>query len=417
MIRAFTFICILSLLAGLSASAYAAGYQRIDLNLPGAVESFAYGINDSGYVVGTAVLSDGYWHAFVWQNGSTQYLAGIGLPNSAGFDINSNGQVVGYAYLATTYSDSTHPMLWHNESATDLGAPFGTTGGAMRINSVGQIAGYSYSFAQLLATLWQGTGITHLGTLGDHSIGQDVNAVGHVVGFSYFNDGSRRATLWRDGAMVNLGTLGGGNSQAQGVNASDWICGYSDTSAGVTRGFLWRDSAMVELASLGGTSSTGYDINSAGHVVGCSDASDGSSRATLWRSGTAIDLGTGGGVSSTARAISDKGWICGYSQSDTGAGQAVLWKPLPVLAITNKAAHDAIIASVMLKYQFRVWGKVTILSDSTFTLDDGSKKPVKVLAPGYSGIATGDFATATGMFTGSGADRVLNAVAPDVVKP
>ena len=410
-------ITMLVSLLFLCVSAHAVHYQRIDLSMPGATNSYAYGVNDKGQVVGAASLSDGSTRAFLWQDGVAQFLTTLGDPNSAAFGINSSGQIVGYSYSLSTFSDSTCPLLWHNEAITDLGTPFGTTGGALRINSGGQVVGYSYSpDSQLLATLWQDGSITHLATLGVVGVGNAINTSGHVAGFTYYPNLSRRATLWRDGGIVDVGTLGGVNSQAQGINTAGWVCGYSDTADGSRRGFLWRSSVIEGLSTLGGPNSAAYDINTAGQIVGSSDTSDGSSHATLWQSGQVVDLGTGNGTSSEARSISDNGWICGYWQTGAGASQAAVWKPVMTFAITNRAAYDHIMSSAMQQFRFKVWGRVTTLGTDSFILDDGSKRPIRVVAPGYAGISVDDYATAVGSFSGEGTERVLNADASDVVK-
>lgn len=121
------------------------------------------------------------------------------------------------------------------------------------------------------------------------------------------------------------------------------------------------------------------------------------------------DLGAG-----EANGINDNGWICGALIS---YNCAVLWRPIvPSYGITNKAAYDPIISTAWANFLFKVWGKVTTVDGRSFTVDDGSGMPVKVIAPGYTGIANNDYASATGMFTGDGTSRVLNAQASDVVK-
>ena len=40
--------------------------------------------------------------------------------------------------------------------------------------------------------------------------------------------------------IIDLGTLGGGNSFAHGINAQGQVVGYSTTGAGDTHAFLWE---------------------------------------------------------------------------------------------------------------------------------------------------------------------------------
>jgi hypothetical protein len=93
--------------------------------------------------------------------------------------------------------------------------------------------------------------------------------------------------------------------------------------------------------------------------------------------------------------------------------------PLPVAeptyGLNNRAAYDPIISIAAAGYRFKVWGSVLITGVNSFTVNDGSG-PVTVIAPGFSGIGDGDYASASGKFSGVGLGRVLNAQASDVVK-
>lgn len=86
------------------------------------------------------------------------------------------------------------------------------------------------------------------------------------------------------------------------------------------------------------------------------------------------------------------------------------------IGISNRSAYDSIISTASSKFIFKVWGKVKILSDDSFSLDDGSGEPITVVAPSYSGIEDGDYASVVGSFSGEGSSLVLNAEAEDVVK-
>ncbi len=91
--------------------------------------------------------------------------------------------------------------------------------------------------------------------------------------------------------------------------------------------------------------------------------------------------------------------------------------PGPAYGISNRAAHHPITSTAAARFNFKVWGEVTnLVSGSSFTVDDGSGAPVDVVAPGFSGIQNGDYASAQGGLSGEGPSRVLNAQASDVVK-
>jgi probable HAF family extracellular repeat protein len=68
--------------------------------LPGGTSSFAFGLNDSGQVVGDSYNASGQPHAFVWQNGTMSDLNDL-IPPGSGWvlgnatAINNAGQIVG----------------------------------------------------------------------------------------------------------------------------------------------------------------------------------------------------------------------------------------------------------------------------------------------------------------------------------
>jgi probable HAF family extracellular repeat protein len=87
------------------------GGQIIDLGTLGGEhgQSWAYGINDVGQVVGSVLTADGVLHAFVWDGERMVDLGTLGGARSAAYDINSAGQVVGYA---ETSDGEIHAVLW-----------------------------------------------------------------------------------------------------------------------------------------------------------------------------------------------------------------------------------------------------------------------------------------------------------------
>jgi probable HAF family extracellular repeat protein len=73
-------------------------YSLTDLGTLGGTQSYAYGINTAGQVVGWATNIDNvYQHAFVYSNGTMTDLGTFGGPSSAATGINTAGQVVGWA--------------------------------------------------------------------------------------------------------------------------------------------------------------------------------------------------------------------------------------------------------------------------------------------------------------------------------
>jgi len=73
------------------------GDPVIDLGTFGGVESWAYGLNDLGWVVGSAEDSTGIYRAFVYDGASKTDLGTLGGLFSNAYGVTNDGIVVGYA--------------------------------------------------------------------------------------------------------------------------------------------------------------------------------------------------------------------------------------------------------------------------------------------------------------------------------
>ncbi len=124
------------------------GTAMVDLGTLG-TDSQPYAINDSGQVVGFSTAADGFDHAFVWRNDGTPMrdLGTAGGPNSYAYGINSSGWVVGYAGTADG------AFLWRNDGKgvrnlndlvdpADPLKPFLVLNWAADINDAGDIMAY-----------------------------------------------------------------------------------------------------------------------------------------------------------------------------------------------------------------------------------------------------------------------------------
>jgi len=175
----------------------ASEYTMTDLGTLGGSNSFPYGINQAGKVVGYShIAGDAETHAFVWDSGVMTDLGTLGgtysTPfafNNTGKAINEAGQVIGYSTI--TGNTSYHAFVWNSGVMADL-----TLGG-------------SYSFPTA------------------------INEAGQVVGQSNLEgDTSNHAFLWDSGVMTDLGTLGGSESYPVAINEAGQVIGYSTTEGG-----------------------------------------------------------------------------------------------------------------------------------------------------------------------------------------
>ncbi len=161
---------------------------------------------------------------------------------------------------------------------------------------------------------------------GDYVSTVSMNAAGDVVAATPVASGNAHAALFRNGQVIDLGTLGGLNSEAMGINNLGQIVGDSQTANGSTHAFLYSNNTMTDLGTLGGPNSAAIAINDAGQIVGNSDFPDGTSHAFLYKAGVMTDLGAVSAVSINASGqvlVSDSSFAFVYSN---GAMQPL---PLP----------------------------------------------------------------------------------------
>ena len=273
------------------AALYAAGkFQELLKNTSAA--SMAYGINDSGQVVGYAQVLK--WKSptcvkrgcFVWENGRRRYLEipeGYRAGNTVA--INNTGQIVGEVWEGTP--SKSHACLWDSGAVKVFEEPSEfDQSKAIDINNAGQVLVRAFwtNCRELLAKASQGIEVTWTDgedaiqegldawlesasaipddawkhrqqyflwqngeTQAVEGLAEAVNDAGQVVGGSgYFPDAEGRqlpyAFIWQNGEMLDLNDLLPPNSgwrlaQANDINNKGQIVGYGEIG-GKTRAFL-----------------------------------------------------------------------------------------------------------------------------------------------------------------------------------
>lgn len=265
-------------------------------------------------------------------------------PSSVAKAINANGEAVG----VISNSGEDIPTLWDvSGRSTDMtvpGAPFFTElggginragdvplnhggrayvwnagvlreiadGKAFAINDARQLIGL---FESQLALYTNGV-LTPLPAPGDVLV-YDLNNRAEAVGYAFFSGSpTRRAALWRDGGIIDLGTLpGDASSYATAINDLGQVVGCSvNADNSISRGFLWENGVMTALDAPG-KSICPNDINNAGQIVG-TFRTDVYGRAFVMSAGVFTDLTAVLGTDACrAAAISDDGRIVGTCET------------------------------------------------------------------------------------------------------
>jgi probable HAF family extracellular repeat protein len=245
-------------------------------------------LNNSGVIVGES--DNSVSRAFRWDpiNGMVG-LTGLAGDNDRGVatGINDAGVIVGFS----SNGNVIRPARWVNGIAQDLGSLDGVNtrlGRAWSINENGVVVGVSstgIAGVSSKATMWREGNIINLGAwqANSYSEARSVNNLDTAVGTA--SNGTtasgtsiQRATRWEivDGSPVltDLGSLGLTFSEARSINDLGQIVGFATNISGFAqRAFLWENGVLVDLndwidPSLGWTLRSAESINNRGDIVG-----------------------------------------------------------------------------------------------------------------------------------------------------
>lgn len=338
------------------------GGNTIDAGIPGlGGNSMGYGVNESGATAGEAedtaaglsTAEDfcgfqffGFSSSptpcvpFVWRNGQMIPLPTLGGVNGSATEINSSGMIGGFAENTLPDANCTapqkyqfKPVLWSNGAVQALPTGNDADGVVTAVNDRGDAAGSTGSCAPLNPILLLYLNPTH-------------------------------AVLWRNGAAIDLGNLGGSfNNLPHGMNNLGQVVGESDLAGDQTaHAFLASEgSKMQDLGVVGNDNySFGFGINNAGEIVGLSANADFSViRAFIRQNGALVDLNTlvTGNNSLyllTACFINSKGEITGIALDSAGREHTYLATPVPGAAAGAAAISKPAVLPAWISSRFQL---------------------------------------------------------------
>jgi probable HAF family extracellular repeat protein len=237
-------------------------------------------------------------------------LGSLGFGTTVATGINAGGQITGESYLGTEVQTKcptpkhkppcfTHPghaFLWNKETMTDLGTLGGLDSQGNAISDSGEVVGTSGTATGSSAFTDQSGIMTAINT-GDPAA---INDMGELAGGGSFpvantpGDVFEQAFTFQNGTTTVLGLIpgeGGVFSAASGINNSGEVVGSGDNSASDERAWKYQNGAMTDIGTLGGPQASATALNDSGEIVGFAQTSSDADHGFLYTGGKMTDLG------------------------------------------------------------------------------------------------------------------------------
>lgn len=294
---------LIALSAVCAASAQAGTtYSVVDIGTLGG-RTTATALNDLGQVVGYAQTSTGATQAFLSTHGSIQALGTLGGVNSYAYGINNDGTVVGGSNLSGGNTWLQHAFSYSNGAMSDIAPPINDSSLrsiATGINAAGQVVGNvvdpSFAYGAVFTKSQSVTSVSTSTIPGSyHPQLAAINNVGIAVGRVSSYDNKIHAYTYdlASGVSTDISKPEQWFSQALGINDSGVVVGEIEVGNWVSHAAVYADGNWLDLGTAGKQFSTAVGINNAGQVVGYAfDQGIQNSRAFLYANGSLSFLDT-----------------------------------------------------------------------------------------------------------------------------
>ena len=250
------------------------------IEYPGAVSTFAYGINPAGDIVGGYVDTLGHEHGFVLRGGTFMSFDWPGSTWTEGWGINPQGDIVGqYGLVDENGFKTVHGFLLTDGNLQAIDVPDQPNTMPVKISPEGTIVGCYHdgnpNGSTILNTMYgfvlDAAGFTFHSM--NRTMNNGVNPAGDVVGLYYSPTTGRveQSYLIRDGVETWFQFPGSVATLAWDISARGTIVGFHRTSlTGPLQfhGLVMQDGEMTSFDIPGATETRAYGVSATGDIVG-----------------------------------------------------------------------------------------------------------------------------------------------------
>ena len=278
-----------------AAPSLAGSYAFTNINTPPSNFSTAYGINDSGAIVGNSQAPPqlGFGNTgnpFVDVGGAFTFLAYPGgTTNNIGFGINNAGQVAGTFNFLNDPNFISHAFVYGNGNYQTIDPPVDPSqlnASANAINNRGQILVQNVNLDGSNSNFLYANGqFTPLSAIPSSGFANGLNDAGTIAGGTTDSNNIKHGFLLKNGQLTQLDDPNAGTApffngtQANAINNNGAVVGFYSDANNNTHGFVYQNGVFTTLDDPLGDSwnmlkplqpngTNLYGINDQGQIVG-----------------------------------------------------------------------------------------------------------------------------------------------------
>lgn len=255
----------------LTSSVSVTGVQSIDV--PGAVDTRAFGINAVGEVVGSYTDTTGT-HGYLFSDGQFMKIAFPGAVGTEAWGINPQGDIVGRYRLAG--DPRTFGFLWSDGVFTDISVPGHLHTLPIKISPSGEIVGCIHDvdfLRDMRGYVQRGDDVSLFELLPSTMHNGVARGGGLIAGISFDSPTLVHGYVLEQGAYTQFDFPGATFTQAWDVSSTGKVVGYFNPVA--SHGFSLDGGVFTQIDVPGASWTRIFGINPQGEMVGSyADASN-----------------------------------------------------------------------------------------------------------------------------------------------